>query len=71
MTVFALFLPVSGAENTDRHHLRYDQLAERGCGLPRRPPVPLGDQDHQLRVSTGEEPRRATVPTPRLPTQKT
>lgn len=65
----ALFLPVSGAKNADDHHLRREQLSEGGGGgLQRRPAVPLGDQDHHLRVGTGEEPRRAaTLHPPRPP----
>lgn len=49
-----LLSSVSGAQDSDNHHLGRQQLAE-GERRPQRNALPaLGDQDHHVRVAAGE-----------------
>lgn len=49
-----LIPPVSCAKDPDNHHLRCHKLPERKCHLQGHPLSSHWDQDHHIRVSTGE-----------------
>lgn len=53
LTVYLILL-VSCAKDADSHHLRCHKLSERKCDIQGHPFSSHWDQDHHIRVTTGE-----------------